>query len=287
MVALIDTHQHLIYPDIAGYAWTEGIEALADQAFPLERYHQLTAGHDLVGAIFMETGADDADYQAEARFVASLGRQPDSGILGLIASCRPETDEGYEAWLEECEDLGVVGFRRILHVMPDELSTTDTFRANIRKLGQRGLPFDLCMLPRQLGLAADLARACDNTTIILNHCGVPDIAGGGLDPWRQDIATFASLPNTVCKLSGLLAYCAAGQANQAAIQPYVDHVLEFFGPARMVWGSDWPVVNLANGLPDWLETTEALLSALSKDEATAIGTTNAARLFGLDLRILE
>ena len=85
----------------------------------------------------METGVDDADYQAEARLVAGMVGQ--SGLLGQVASCRPEEDAGFEAWLDECEGLQVHGFRRILHVMPDELSQTPTFRRNLARIGARGL----------------------------------------------------------------------------------------------------------------------------------------------------
>jgi predicted TIM-barrel fold metal-dependent hydrolase len=281
MVRLLDTHQHLVYPEVAGYGWTADIPPLADKAFPLERYKELTKSADMVGTLFMEAGVDDADYKAETRFLADLAKQDGSNIVGIIASCRPEDNDSYTDWLDECDDLGVVGYRRILHVMPDELSTTATFRKNVRALGDRGKTFDLCMLPKQLKLGADLARACDNTTIVLNHCGVPDIAGGGLDPWRADMAAIAALPNVNCKLSGILAYCAPGEATEAAIRPFVDHVLDIFGPKRMVWGSDWPVVELANGLPDWLEVTDTILSALSSDEASAIGQKNAARIYRL------
>lgn len=281
MVRLLDTHQHLVYPDVAGYGWTADIPPLADKAFPLERYQELTQSADMAGTLFMETGVDDADYQAETRFVADLANDAKSGILGVIASCRPEEDAGFAEWLDECGELGVVGFRRILHVMPDELSTTQTFRANVRRIGESGKPFDLCMLPRQLTLGAELVRACDNTTFVLNHCGVPDIAGGRLGPWRADIATLAEAPNVVCKLSGILAYCAPGNANETTIRPVVDHVLDVFGPDRMVWGSDWPVVDLANGLPDWLDVTESILGALSADEAAAVGHRNAERIYGV------
>jgi len=281
MARLLDTHQHLVYPEVAGYGWTADIPPLADKAFPLERYKELTKSTDIVGTLFMEAGVDDADYKAETRFLADLAKQDGSNIVGIIASCRPEDDDGYTDWLNECDDLGVVGYRRILHVMPDKLSTTATFRKNVRALGDRGKTFDLCMLPKQLKLGADLARACDNTTIVLNHCGVPDIAGGGLDPWRADMAAIAALPNVNCKLSGILAYCAPGEATEAAIRPFVDHVLDIFGPKRMVWGSDWPVVELANGLPDWLEVTDTILSALSSDEASAIGQKNATRIYKL------
>lgn len=278
---LIDTHQHLVYPDVAGYGWTNGIPALANKAFTLEGYRGLTKDADIIGTLFMETGVDDADYRAEARFVAGLMQQNDSGILCLIASCRPEEDAGFGAWLDECNDLGVIGYRRVLHVMDDDLSTTDTFRRNVAMIGAQGKTFDLCVLPKQLAIATDLVAACQNTKFILNHCGVPDIAGGGLDPWRANVTALAAHENVTCKLSGLLAYCAAGEATLGSIRPYVDHVLDVFGPARMVWGSDWPVVNLANGLPDWIAVTNEILCGLSSDEADLIGSGTARRVYGL------
>ncbi len=279
MTPLLDTHQHLVYPDVAGYAWTDGVPVLAGRAFSLDDYHSLADAGSVAGTLFMETGVDDTDYQAEARFVAELARRPESRILGLIASCRPESDEGYDAWLDECDSLGVVGYRRILHVVPDDLSQTTTFRKNVRKIGDRGKVFDICFLARQLPIALELAAACDNTRLVLDHCGVPDIAGGGLDPWRDHMRDLAALPHVNCKLSGIMAYCAPGEANLQTIRPYVDHVLDVFGPERVVWGSDWPVVDMANGLPDWLKVTGAILADLSEDEAVRIAADNARRVY--------
>ncbi len=279
MQQLLDTHLHLIYPERAGYSWTAGIEPLAGKPFEIGDYLELVAGRDVEGALFMEAGVDDPDYQSETRFVARLAADPANRILGLIASCRPEQDAGFDAWLDECAELPVQGFRRILHVMDDALSQTDTFRANLRKIGARGQSFDLCFLARQLPIAHDLAAACDNTQMILNHCGVPDIAGGGLDPWRQHITELAALPNVACKVSGLLAYCAPGTQGLQTIRPWLDHVVAAFGTERIVWGSDWPVVNLGGGLPGWLEVTREFLAAFSADEAAAMASGNARRLY--------
>lgn len=279
MTALLDTHQHLIYPDVAGYSWADGIPPLANKAFTLETYQDLSKDADIVGSLFMEAGVDDPDYQAETRFVADLAKNKNSGILGIIASCRPEDDAGFTDWLDECGGLGVLGYRRVLHVMDDALSQSNTFRRNIRAIGDRGKTFDMCYLPKQLPIALELAQACDNTNLILNHCGVPDVAGGGLDPWRDDIRALAAMPNVTCKLSGLLAYCAPGEAKLATIQPYVDHVLDVFGADRIVWGSDWPVVELANGLPDWIDVTGQIFAQLSTDEASSIAAQNAARIY--------
>ena len=270
MISLLDTHQHLVYREKASYGWTKDIPPLAEGNFTLDDYKTLTEGLGVGGTLFMETGVDDPDYQQETRFVKSLADNSDNGMIGLISSIRPESDEAFENWLEETIEMGVVGYRRILHVMPDDTSQSDIFRKNVRKIGVSGKTFDICFLPGQLPVACELAKACENTKLILNHCGVPDIAGDGLDPWRQDIKALAQIPNVICKLSGLMAYCAPGTSSLETIEPYVDHVLNCFGPNRMVWGSDWPVVNLAKGLPEWIAVTRKILGKLSADEASSI-----------------
>ena len=283
MINLLDTHQHLVYRDKFSYGWTKDIPPLAKDNFTLKEYKSLTDGLGIGGSLFMETGVDDPDYQEETRFVHSLADDQDSGLSGLIASIRPENDEGFETWLDETINMGVVGYRRILHVVPDEMSQRDTFRNNVRKIGIAGKPFDMCFLPGQLPVALELAQTCDNTSLILNHCGVPNIAEDGLDPWRQNIEALSQLPNVTCKLSGLMAYCAAGTASLEKIKPYVDQVLNCFGPNRIVWGSDWPVVNLAKGLPEWITVTREILSKLSNDEAAAIANGTAQTVYKVKL----
>ena len=284
MISLLDTHQHLVYREKASYGWTKDIPPLAEGNFTLDDYKTLTEGLGIGGTLFMETGVDDPDYQQETRFVKSLADNSDNGMIGLISSIRPESDEAFETWLEETIEMGVVGYRRILHVMPDDTSQSDIFRNNVRKIGVSGKTFDICFLPGQLPIACELAKACENTKLILNHCGVPDIAGNGLDPWRQDIKALAQIPNVICKLSGLMAYCAPGTSSLETIEPYVDHVLNCFGPNRMVWGSDWPVVNLAKGLPEWIAVTRKILGKLSADEASSIAYGTAQTVYEVKIQ---
>ena len=284
MISLLDTHQHLVYREKASYGWTKDIPLLAEENFILDDYKTLTEGLGIGGTLFMETGVDDPDYQQETRFVKSLADNSDNGMIGLISSIRPESDEAFETWLEETIEMGVVGYRRILHVMPDDTSQSDIFRKNVRKIGVSGKTFDICFLPGQLPIACELAKACENTKLILNHCGVPDIAGDGLDPWRQDIKALAQIPNVICKLSGLMAYCAPGTSSLETIEPYVDHVLNCFGPNRMVWGSDWPVVNLAKGLPEWIAVTRKILGKLSADEASSIAYGTAQTVYKVKIQ---
>jgi predicted TIM-barrel fold metal-dependent hydrolase len=139
----------------------------------------------------------------------------------------------------------------------------------------------MCFTAQQLPLAVELADSCPDTTLILNHCGVPDIANDAFEPWHINISELAQRQNVVCKLSGLTAYCAEDRRSLTDIAPYVDHVLETFGPNRIVWGGDWPVVNLGSGLSDWIELTQQILSKLSNDEAFAIAQGTAKRIYGV------
>ena len=275
---LIDTHQHLILRGKLGYAWTRGEPSLAG-SFTRADYAALVEGSGVVGTIFMETGVDDSDYRAEARLVAGMVGEGTLPMFGQIASCRPETDQGFDAWLEECRHLKVVGFRRILQVMPDDTSRAENYRRNVRKIGKAGWPVDLCFHSRQLAIAAELVRACPNVRFMLDHCGTPDIAGNDFSAWSERMADLARLPNLFVKLSGVTAYCAPGQTTLENVRPYVETVLTLFGPQRMVWGGDWPVVDLGSGLPEWIAMTRAFLSALSPDEQAAIGHGNARRFY--------
>ena len=204
-------------------------------------------------------------------------------IKGLIVSIRPEDDNEFNGWFEKTLEMNAAGYRRILHVMPDETSQGQTFINNVKKIGQAGKPFDICYLPSQLSIAYDFVKNCDETNLVLNHCGVPSIAAGEIDQWGKDIKKLSELPNVTCKLSGLMAYCAPGTSSQETIQPYVNHVLECFGPNRMVWGSDWPVVNLGKGIQEWISVTRNILSSLSEDEAVAIGNGNAQKIYKVSL----
>lgn len=275
----IDTHLHLIWRDRFGYGWTGGIPVLAEGDFTPEDFQAQTQGQGVVGALFMEVAVDDAEYRDEARHVAT--RIGQNGLLGQIASCRPEEDAGFEAWLDECAGLHVKGFRRILHVMPDDLSQSAVFRENLRRIGRRGLVFDLCFLGRQLPIAAELARACDDQVLVLDHCGVPDIAGGAFDDWARGIDTLAAMPHVHVKLSGISAYCAPGTASASTLRPWFDHVLDRFGPERMIWGSDWPVVLMGAGLVPWIDITRDLVSGLSAEDQARIGHANARAIYRL------
>ena len=281
MFPLLDTHQHLIYPEIASYGWTQNSPLLKGKPFTLQDYQAAAQGLTIQSSLFMEVAVDEPCIEAETNFVSKLAADSENNIKGLIATCRPETNEGFGQWLEKAPELGIVGYRRLLQNQPDEMSKAAVFRKNIREIGNKGLVFDVCARADQLPIVRELAMACDNTKMVLNHCGNPDIVNDEIETWSKDISALARLPNMFCKLSGVVPKSVGDQLDFASIDPYVAHLLETFGAQRMVWGSDWPVVNRAGGLAQWGKATQGILQRLSDDEATAIAHQTAERLYGV------
>ena len=281
-VPILDTHQHLLYPEKYPYSWTAGIPALAGKPFRYEDYLQAIAGTTVTSTIFMESGADDPHWSEETAFVHTLARTPGTLIKGIITNCRPELEQGFETYLESVRSPRLVGLRRILHTEPDELSQRPCFARNVRMLEGYNLTFDLCVLARQLPLATQLAAQCPQVRCILDHCGVPDIASGQLDPWRRYISEIAKHPNVACKISGVLAYCAPGRANLEAVRPYVEHCLEQFGWDRVVWGSDWPVCTITSDLCTWVQVTREIITSADERDQRKLLHDNAARIYGIN-----
>lgn len=275
---IFDTHLHLIDRARLSYPWLTDVPAL-DRDWHYDDYAAAAGRLGITDVLHMEVDVAADQAGAETAFVAELMSLPGSLIRGAIAAARPEAP-GFAAWLETQDRRIVKGLRRVLHVMPDDLSEQPLFRENIGRLGTAGLPFDLCLLGRQLPLGLALADSAPETVFILDHCGVPDIAGGANAPWAEAITDLARRPNVFVKLSGITAYSSPGWSLPTLV-PWVDHVLESFGPARMVWGSDSPVCTLQSGLAEWVATSQALLAGLSTAERSAIFHGNARRIWGL------
>ncbi|MEN8837167.1 MAG: amidohydrolase [Celeribacter marinus] len=277
---LIDTHLHLIDRNRIAYPWLADVPDLnADWSYAA--YDAIAQRLGVEGALHMEVDVDPTDIATETTMVAELMVQGGSLMRGAISSARPE-DEGFEAFLDRLDLTVVKGIRRVLHVMPDDLSRSSLFRANIRKLGAHGLPFDICALARQLDIAIELIDACPDTEFVLDHCGVPDIAGGAYDDWAALITRLAQRPNVNAKISGITAY-ATPDWTVNTLRPYVEHVIESFGWDRVVWGSDSPVCTLNASLERWVAATHDLTAGASDDERALFYAFNAARIWDLAL----
>lgn len=273
---IFDTHLHLIDRSRLSYPWLSGLPAL-DRDWGYDDYAAMARRVGITKVLHMEVDVAASDIDRETAWIAELMARPDSLICGAVSSARPESED-FEAWLDRADRSVIRGVRRVLHVVPDEVSQDGRFRRNLRKLGDAGLPFDICMLQRQLPLAVDLVDACPDTIFVLDHCGVPAIADGQFDDWARAIRKIAERPNVNAKLSGISTYGPPDWTLQT-LRPYLDHLIHTFGPGRIVWGSDSPVCTLQSSLTEWVATTQALLQDLDPADRSRILGGNAQRIW--------
>lgn len=275
---IFDTHLHLVDKSRLSYPWLSGAPAL-DRDWTFADYCRTAARLGITDVLHMEVDVAEPDIDRETAFVAELMALPGSPMRGAISAARPES-ESFAAWLERVDRRVVKGIRRVLHTMPDDLSRVAMFRQNIRLLGKAGLPFDICVLQRQLPIATELVDACPDTIFVLDHCGVPDIAGGTLQDWKASMSELSRRPNLNVKISGITAY-ARPDWSLETLRPYVETVICLFGQQRVVWGSDSPVCTLQSSLDQWVGTTHALLSGASANERTKFLSENARRIWDI------
>jgi len=274
-IPIIDTHLHLIDQSRLRYPWLQDVPAL-NRSFPLQEYWSEAEPLGIVAALHMEVDVAEEDQEAESEVVLGLGHP----VVGAIAAARPE-HAGFAAQLERIAgNPRIRGLRRILHTSPDELGRQPIFAENLRRLAPCDLSFDLCVLARQLPIAAEIARACPDVRFVLDHCGVPAVEARALSPWGEDIRRVAELPNVACKISGIVAY-AGNTWTTDDLQPFVEHCIESFGWDRVIWGSDWPVCTLTADLTRWVQATRAITSACSESETERLFNRNAKRIYRL------
>ena len=278
---MIDTHQHLLYPERFDYPWLDQVPALKNSPSRLQDYREATSGAQISGTVFMEVDVASVHAPDETRFFCKLSADPANRIFGVVAAARPE-DEAFEVQLDQIAHPALKGIRRVLHTQPDELSQSTVFRMNVAGLAKRGLSFDMCFLANQLPVAIELADACPDTGLMLDHCGVSGIPEGSMEHWKACIAELSRRPNVFCKLSGMVTCGVEGMADDGGFSPLFDHVLGCFGVNRIAWGGDWPVCNLTSSLGGWMQITQTLLSALTESERRQILETNARHFYQLN-----
>lgn len=157
----------------------------------------------------------------------------------------------------------------------------DDVRRGLAAVGRAGLVYELLTLPHQLPAAIETVAALPDLAFVLDHCSKPPVASGVLEPWAALVRELAARPNVTCKLSGLLTEADWDGWAAADLRPYVDVVLEAFGPERVMFGSDWPVCLLAAPYESVLETTRSLTAHLSEAEREEVFGGVAARVYGI------
>jgi L-fuconolactonase len=163
---------------------------------------------------------------------------------------------------------------------PQWLTRADVLRG-LAAVAGAGLVYDLVIRAGQLDAAAEAAAAVPDLLFVLDHLGKPTIASGSTQPWDRDLRRMAALPNTACKLSGLVTEADWARWQVADLRPYADTALGAFGPGRVMFGSDWPVCTLAASYGEVLQAARDLADHLSEAERGAIFAGTATRLYQL------
>jgi L-fuconolactonase len=231
--------------------------------------------------VFVQAGSEPPED--EARWVEELSVVEEPRIAGIVAFV--PVDRGART-VEALEALrGRPLIRGVRHLIQDEADVgfcvRPEFIAGVRRLGEIGLSFDLCIRHHQLPSVIELVRACPGTLFVLDHLGKPPVRVGQMEPWRESISRLAALPNVACKISGLVAEADPSAWTAAQLRPYVDCVVREFGPDRLMFGSDWPVVKIGSGYAAWVQTASALLEALAPTAREAIFNHTARRVYRL------
>lgn len=276
---VIDAHQHYWRVQRGDYGWLAGAPAVLRRDFlPFELDpHRAAAG--VARAILVQA----APTEAETRFLFELARadRAVAGVVGWVDFEAPDVDVRIAALVRDGDGL-LVGLRPMAQDIDDpDWLARPALDAAFASLQRHGLAFDALVRPDQLpALFVRLEREPE-LRAVLDHAGKPAIDGSAdFDGWAAQIARLAERTTLHCKLSGLLTQLAPG-VSEHALESYVDHLFACFGPARLIWGSDWPVLTLRGDYARWMELARSYVRRLAPGHEAAIFGGNAAAFYRL------
>ncbi len=279
---IVDAHLHLWDPSRLEYGWLAELPPIAG-AHGFAELDRDRGPHEIESAIFVQSDCQAEQDEAEVEWVSGLARN-EPRLAGIVAGIRIERGaEARPQLARYAQNPLVKGVRRLIQAERDvRFCLSDPFLAGVRLLADFGFSFDLCIRHHQLASATELVHAVPEVSFVLDHLAKPDVRGRRIEPWKTDLAALARAPNVSCKLSGLVTAADPTRWRRSELEPYVGHALECFGPQRLLFGSDWPVVRLAATYALWVETVDTLLIDLSADERELVWRANARRVYRLD-----
>ena len=273
----IDAHQHFWRLADRNGAWPPPALAAIYRDFLPGDLAPLLRQHGVQKTVLVQS----MPLEADTRFMLELAdRHPFvGGVVGWVDLKHPDAPRRIAAL---AADPVLKGLRPMLQDLDDDNWIADpALDPAIEAMLAHHLSFDALVLPRHLPALLAFALRHPQLPIVIDHGAKPLVALRQLEPWRADIALLAQLPNVHCKLSGLVTEAGAGW-DVASLRPYVEHIIGAFGAQRVIWGSDWPVVELACLYGNWIAASDALLAGLSEADRASIYGLNAKRFYRID-----
>jgi L-fuconolactonase len=274
----IDAHQHFWRYDAARFPWiTAEMSILQRDYLPDDLISSLQRSQvDATIAVQAEHS------ETETQFLLELAAEnlAIAGVIGWTDLSSPKVGERL-AQFRRFKKLR--GFRHIVQAEPDDdfLFRSD-FRRGISQLADFGFTYDILIYARQLPAAVKLVAAYPNQQFVLDHIAKPLIKSRTYDPWRSHIRELAQYSNVFCKVSGLVTEADWSSWRQDDFKPYLDAVFAYFGPERLMFGSDWPVCLIAANYSQVFNLISEYAAGYSKEQQSAIFGANAARFYGLN-----
>ena len=275
----IDAHQHFWKLDEPfDYAWLNK-PALA----PIRRDFMPSDLEPLIRAVGVDCTVfvQTQHNVAENRWALGLAEEHPfiAGVVGWVDLASPDCERQL---LEFKDHPRFVGVRHITQDEPDDnFIVRDDVLRGLRVLEKHGVPFDLLFYVKHLRHAATLAKQLPNLPMVIDHLAKPEIARRRTEDWLPHLRAAAAFPNVFCKLSGMVTEADWKNWKPADLRPYVQAALEAFGPERCMYGSDWPVCELAGTYRQVYESLVEALGPISDSERDMIFGGTAKRFYGL------
>jgi L-fuconolactonase len=273
----VDAHHHLWSYDPIQYDWIDSSMAMLQRDFlsaDLER-EAAAAG---VSATVVVQARQTLD---ETEWLLGLAAQSDriAGVVGWAPIASPQ----FEKELERLSQRPLLkGLRHVVQGEPVGFLDQPAFNAGITAMQSTGLVYDLLIFARQLQEATRFIDRHPKQQFVLDHIAKPAIADGEFAAWSAGVGELAKRENVVCKVSGMVTEANWTEWTSDGLKPYFDHVLEAFGPERLMIGTDWPVINVACSYTHWWKVAEEWTQPLSADERSLIEGEVAAEIYRLD-----
>lgn len=253
---IVDAHQHFWDPSRADYPWMTGDAAALRRRYGPDDLAPLLAEHGVDGTVVVQARASLDETHELLELAAAT-----PFVLGVVGW----VDLTGEDVAEVLADLGdgLAGVRHQVHDEPDPAwLLREEVQRGLAAVAEAGLAYDLLVRTAELPAALEAARRLPELRFVLDHVAKPPLRDGDLDAWARGVAALAVRPNVTCKLSGLFTEAEPG----TDLVPVVERALDWFGPDRCMFGSDWPVCTLAAGYGDTIELVR------SAGEAVLAGT---------------
>lgn len=274
----IDAHMHLWRVSRGDYGWlTPDLPICRDYDLAEAR----ATAHGIDGAVLIQA----APTEAETQYLLGIAHRSDGFVKAVVGWTDLAAPDAPARVAALARDKLLRGLRPMLQDIddPDWVLRADVARG-LAAMERAGLSLDLLVRPEHLPRCLALARRHPGLAMVIDHAAKPDIAGDGFAPWLDAIAPLAAATGPMCKLSGLATEAAPGAPIEDVL-PYAQAVLALFGPDRIVWGSDWPVLTLAASYDEWQAAALALVREAAPDAEAAIFGDNAIRFYRLPAAI--